>query len=90
LSAASFQDTTRVLIAAAVRGKTDRLRGLKENVIIGRLIPVGTGFKVEGDDIDGIGEVDTPDTRSAVVEHGQDQLDELAQADPIDQIAEIE
>ncbi len=45
LSAASFQDTTRVLIAAAIRGKTDKLRGLKENVIIGRLIPVGTGFK---------------------------------------------
>jgi DNA-directed RNA polymerase subunit beta' len=44
LSAASFMDTTRVLIQAAVRGKTDRLRGLKENVIIGRLIPVGTGF----------------------------------------------
>jgi len=48
LSAASFQDTTRVLIAAAIRGKTDNLRGLKENVIIGRLIPVGTGFKPEG------------------------------------------
>ena len=47
LSAASFQDTTRVLIAAAIRGKTDKLRGLKENVIIGRLIPVGTGFDVE-------------------------------------------
>ena len=45
LSAASFQDTTRVLIGAAVRGKTDKLRGLKENVIIGRLIPVGTGFR---------------------------------------------
>jgi DNA-directed RNA polymerase subunit beta' len=50
LSAASFQDTTRVLIAAAVRGKTDKLRGLKENVIIGRLIPVGTGFKSDGAD----------------------------------------
>ena len=49
LSAASFQDTTRVLIAAAVRGKTDKLRGLKENVIIGRLIPVGTGFRPEGE-----------------------------------------
>ena len=49
LSAASFQDTTRVLIAAAVRGKTDKLRGLKENVIIGRLIPVGTGFKINGE-----------------------------------------
>ena len=45
LSAASFQETTRVLIGAAMRGKHDKLRGLKENVIIGRLIPVGTGFR---------------------------------------------
>jgi DNA-directed RNA polymerase subunit beta' len=43
LSAASFQDTTRVLINAAVSGRADRLNGLKENVIIGRKIPVGTG-----------------------------------------------
>jgi DNA-directed RNA polymerase subunit beta' len=43
LSAASFQDTTRVLINAAVSGRIDRLHGLKENVIIGRKIPVGTG-----------------------------------------------
>ena len=45
LSAASFQHTTRVLINSAVRGSTDSLRGLMENVIIGRLIPAGTGFK---------------------------------------------
>ncbi len=44
LSAASFQETTRVLIDAAVTGKIDHLRGLKENVIIGKLIPSGTGF----------------------------------------------
>jgi DNA-directed RNA polymerase subunit beta' len=44
LSAASFQNTTRVLIATAVKGGADDLRGLKENVIIGRLIPAGTGF----------------------------------------------
>ncbi|MFH0952110.1 MAG: DNA-directed RNA polymerase subunit beta' [Patescibacteria group bacterium] len=44
LSAASFQETARVLIDAAVSGKTDQLRGLKENVIIGKLIPVGTGM----------------------------------------------
>ena len=43
ISAASFQETTRVLTDAAVEGKTDELRGLKENVIIGRLIPAGTG-----------------------------------------------
>ena len=44
LSAASFQETARVLINAAITGKVDNLEGLKENVIIGRLIPVGTGF----------------------------------------------
>lgn len=44
LSAASFQNTTRVLINAAVRGSEDKLSGLMENVIIGRLIPAGTGF----------------------------------------------
>jgi DNA-directed RNA polymerase subunit beta' len=45
LSAASFQETARVLISAAVAGKEDRLRGLKENVIIGKLIPAGTGYR---------------------------------------------
>jgi DNA-directed RNA polymerase subunit beta' len=44
LSAASFQNTNRVLIENAVKGGVDNLRGLKENVIIGRLIPAGTGF----------------------------------------------
>lgn len=44
ISAASFQETTRVLTEAAVQGKHDDLRGLKENVIVGRLIPAGTGF----------------------------------------------
>ena len=44
ISAASFQETTRVLTEAAVQGKEDELRGLKENVIVGRLIPAGTGF----------------------------------------------
>lgn len=45
LSAASFQETTRVLIKAAIEGRKDYLKGLKENVIIGRLIPAGTGFR---------------------------------------------
>jgi DNA-directed RNA polymerase subunit beta' len=44
ISAASFQETTRVLTEAAINGKTDDLQGLKENVIVGRLIPAGTGF----------------------------------------------
>ena len=45
LSAASFQETTRVLTEAAIKGKTDDLVGLKENVIIGKLIPAGTGMQ---------------------------------------------
>jgi DNA-directed RNA polymerase subunit beta' len=57
ISAASFQETTRVLTEAAINGKVDYLRGLKENVIMGRLIPAGTGMeyyravKIEGEDI---------------------------------------
>lgn len=47
LSAASFQDTTRVLISAATSGRADHLKGLKENVIIGRKIPVGTGVELD-------------------------------------------
>ena len=56
ISAASFQETTRVLTEAAISGKVDNLRGLKENVIVGRLIPAGTGldtysdFKLQGED----------------------------------------
>ncbi|MDW8287849.1 MAG: DNA-directed RNA polymerase subunit beta', partial [Flammeovirgaceae bacterium] len=45
ISAASFQETTKVLSEAAIRGKTDELRGLKENVIVGHLIPAGTGLR---------------------------------------------
>ena len=46
LSAASFQETTRVLTDASIKGKADGLLGLKENVILGKLIPAGTGMKV--------------------------------------------
>ncbi|GAC1499197.1 MAG: DNA-directed RNA polymerase subunit beta' [Candidatus Saccharimonadales bacterium] len=52
LSAASFQDTTRVLIAAATSGKVDKLYGLKENVILGRKIPVGTGAKTSEEELE--------------------------------------
>ena len=44
LSAASFQETTRVLTGASVAGQSDALRGLKENIIVGRIIPAGTGY----------------------------------------------
>ena len=54
LSAASFQDTTRVLIAAATSGKVDKLYGLKENVILGRKIPVGTGAQSDDDEDDAV------------------------------------
>jgi DNA-directed RNA polymerase subunit beta' len=53
ISAASFQETTRVLTEAAIEGKSDWLRGLKENVIIGRLIPAGTGFNAHYEDYSG-------------------------------------
>ena len=61
ISAASFQETTRVLTEAAIMGKRDELRGLKENVIVGRLIPAGTGMayhrnrraQSEGEDLGG-------------------------------------
>ena len=62
ISAASFQETTRVLTEAAIEGKSDWLRGLKENVIIGRLIPAGTGFNVHEDAIyegESVGETPT-------------------------------
>jgi len=58
ISAASFQETTRVLTEAAINGRVDHLRGLKENVIMGRLIPAGTGLeyyrrvKIAGEDIE--------------------------------------
>ena len=51
LSAASFMETARVLVTAASEGRSDKLRGLKENVIIGRLIPAGTGLQVTADDL---------------------------------------
>ena len=49
ISAASFQETTRVLTQAAIEGKIDWLRGLKENVIVGNLIPAGSGFRKTSD-----------------------------------------
>jgi len=61
LSAASFQDTTRVLINAATSGRADRLNGLKENVIIGRKIPVGTGAMQPVDESDIVADIDLED-----------------------------
>jgi len=63
LSAASFQETAKNLVNAAVAGKIDYLRGLKENVIIGRLVPIGTGFgrTVEFSKLDEVDEGDNTD-----------------------------
>jgi DNA-directed RNA polymerase subunit beta' len=55
ISAASFQETTKVLTDASIRGALDSLKGLKENVIMGRLVPVGTGrdeYRLPGIDVD--------------------------------------
>ena len=76
-SAASFQETTRVLTDAAVRGKRDRLLGLKENVIIGHLIPAGTGIK-DYDHIE-LAPADDDDEFVGVEEAGagMDELDDM-------------
>ena len=62
LSAASFQETTKVLTDAAIKGKVDRLVGLKENVIIGKLIPAGSGLMAYRDYKPGV----TPESRIPV------------------------
>ena len=80
ISAASFQETTRVLTEAAINGKVDYLRGLKENVIMGRLIPAGTGMeyyrrvKIAGEDV--VEEEPAPDQEVSLSETLQDYSDE--------------
>ncbi len=73
ISAASFQETTRVLTEAAIEGKSDWLRGLKENVIIGRLIPAGTGYNTYEEP----GAIDdyTAEISSSVLDEVDDPLD---------------
>ncbi|MHC5777631.1 DNA-directed RNA polymerase subunit beta'' [Nostoc sp.] len=73
ISAASFQETTRVLTEAAIEGKSDWLRGLKENVIIGRLIPAGTGYNT----YDEPGAIDdyAAEISSSVLDEVDDPLD---------------
>ena len=77
ISAASFQETTRVLTAAAVRGTRDNLRGLKENVIVGRLIPAGTGLAYH-----------TQRRRKAEGLLSEDELDVLAAAPSVVDVEE--
>ena len=73
ISAASFQETTRVLTEAAIEGKSDWLRGLKENVIIGRLIPAGTGYNAYEEPVT-IDDYAT-DLSSSVLDEVDDPLD---------------
>ncbi len=70
ISAASFQETTRVLTEAAVQGKVDQLRGLKENVIIGRLIPAGTGSEAYSDAAYADSSSDLDDSQEGVADLG--------------------
>jgi len=80
LSAASFQETTRVLTEAAIKGRLDPLLGLKENVIIGKLIPAGTGMSryrrikllEDAKQEDGKNILSTPDFESATVDNEHD------------------
>jgi DNA-directed RNA polymerase subunit beta' len=70
ISAASFQETTRVLTEAAIEGKSDWLRGLKENVIIGRLIPAGTGFNTHEEPLGGRSDLEHSSFRGSSVYGG--------------------
>ncbi|MDR2166539.1 MAG: DNA-directed RNA polymerase subunit beta' [Clostridiales bacterium] len=72
LSAASFQETTRVLTEAAIKGKTDPLIGLKENVIIGKLIPAGTGMRLYRN-VDVAGSSAKNDAPFEYTEYGEDE-----------------
>jgi DNA-directed RNA polymerase subunit beta' len=79
ISAASFQETTRVLTEAAVRGSVDALRGLKENVIVGRLIPGGTGFAYHTQRRGEHAEVERPATAAELALANEDE----AQGSPV-------
>ncbi|XZQ55148.1 MAG: DNA-directed RNA polymerase subunit beta' [Arsenophonus sp.] len=82
ISAASFQETTRVLTEAAVAGKQDELRGLKENVIVGRLIPAGTGYAYHQDRIRNRHIVNKSlDTSQIIADKATANLAELLNAD---------
>ncbi|HYI16924.1 MAG TPA: hypothetical protein VEX37_16110, partial [Thermomicrobiales bacterium] len=83
LSAASFQETTRVLTEAAINGKIDSLRGLKENVIIGKLIPAGTGFNVKPGGIKGMSSFD----EAAMLAAGELREVEPASIEDVEELA---
>ncbi|MCP2729326.1 DNA-directed RNA polymerase subunit beta' [Limnofasciculus baicalensis] len=82
ISAASFQETTRVLTEAAIEGKSDWLRGLKENVIIGRLIPAGTGYNAYEEQA--LVPIDSDLDRSSGIGYGYGDSNDLADLEPDD------
>ena len=85
LSAASFQETTRVLTDAAIKGKTDRLLGLKENVIIGKLIPAGTGMKLYRNvDVDYGANTEFMESYKEIMESSEDYKEDDFTMDPDD------
>jgi DNA-directed RNA polymerase subunit beta' len=87
LSAASFQHTIRVLSAAAIEGKQDPLLGLKENVILGKLIPAGTGYR--GDGVSSGESVESYEGIAIVTDHAEEATEEeegreaIEEAEPI-------
>jgi len=93
ISAASFQETTRVLTEAAVQGKVDMLEGLKENVIVGRLIPAGTGagmrrYQVLADDLDSDMLEERKKAAAAAAEALPTEIAEAAEAEKAEEKAE--
>ena len=93
LSAASFQETTKVLTEAAIKGKVDNLIGLKENVIIGKLIPAGTGMKRYHDvklDVDAEFEAMTAQAAEEAKDEEIEEIEEIAEDVEIDEVEAAE
>ncbi|HHC09486.1 MAG TPA: DNA-directed RNA polymerase subunit beta' [Actinobacteria bacterium] len=89
LSAASFQETTRVLTEASIQGKSDFMRGLKENVIIGKLIPAGTGAPTYQEIEPIVPDATVADLRGLFGEVPTDSADETLPADPAEWLASL-
>ena len=88
ISAASFQETTRILTDSAFQGKSDELKGLKENVIVGRLIPAGTGFKKHNEAEKQMLDIDKLFTTSLVEPQSEQEAESAPEGD--DSVSETE
>jgi DNA-directed RNA polymerase subunit beta' len=82
ISAASFQETTKVFTEASINGRIDHLRGLKENIVMGRLIPAGTGFKHYRDLGLHVNMEDAPEDASAE-DYSGEGVESMIQMDPV-------